>query len=262
MGEGSVILGTPVGGDRVACARVVVARAGAERELPGVGVRLTGGRRRSSRDDDRMTREKPHMDGQLVLNVVVVIAVLVWIGELVWLFRMAQQQNEDPFHVVSGAAVFFVAAAPLALMSPSIVDRVGGFWETVFSRRPHEEERPSVPARLLISGEQKPLLAPRVRIGRYPNNEIVLEHSTVSAYHAEIIQRPDGRHEIIDRESRNGTRVNGALVRSQILKDGDLITLGAASLHYLSESFADTEAAPLGGYSPQPSRRSDDLDAS
>lgn len=200
------------------------------------------------------------MDGQLVLNVVLVLAILVWIGELLWLFRTAEQQHTDPFHVVSGAAVFFVAAAPLAMLSPSIVDKVGGFWETVFSRRPREDQQPGVPARLLISGEQKPLTAPRVRIGRYPNNEIVLDHSTVSAYHAEIIQRPDGRHEIIDRESRNGTRVNGALIRSQILKDGDLITLGAASLHYLSESMADPEVAPLGGYTPPGSRRYDEYD--
>lgn len=200
------------------------------------------------------------MDAKLVLNVVLVLAILVWIGQLVWLFHTAQQEHHDPFHVVSGAAVFFVAAAPVALMSPSIVDKVGDFWETVFSRRPKEEEAQSVPARLLISGEQKPLIAPRVRIGRYPNNEIVLDHSTVSAYHAEIIQRPDGRHEIIDRESRNGTRVNGAMVRSQVLKDGDLITLGAASLHYLSESMTDPDAAPIGGYSAPNSGRYEQYD--
>ena len=77
----------------------------------------------------------------------------------------------------------------------------------------------------------------------------MLDHSTASAYLAEIIQ-PHGRHEIVDRESRNGTRVNGALVRSQVLKDGDLITLGASSLHYLSDSTADAESTAL-GYSPE-----------
>jgi hypothetical protein len=200
------------------------------------------------------------MDGQLVLNVVIVLAILVWLGELVWLYHTAQQERTDPIHVVSGAAVFFVAAAPVALLSPSVVDKVGDFWQTVFGRRRREEDHPVHPARLLISGEQKPLIAPRVRIGRYPNNEIVLDHSTVSAYHAEIIQRPDGRHEIIDRESRNGTRVNGALIRSQILKDGDLITLGAASLHYLSESMADAESASLGGYPQATSGQYDQYD--
>ncbi|RIK46074.1 MAG: hypothetical protein DCC58_04410 [Chloroflexi bacterium] len=200
------------------------------------------------------------MDGQLVLNVVVFLAVLAWLGQLLWLYRMAERENADPIHVVSGAAPFFVFAAPVAMFRPSAVDFFGNIWATVVSRRPREEEPPGIPARLLISGEQKPLTLPRVRIGRYPNNEIVLDHSTVSAYHAEIILRPDGRHEIIDRESRNGTRVNGALVRSQVLKDGDLITLGAASLHYLSESAADPDIAPLGGYSQHGAQRYDSYD--
>ncbi len=190
------------------------------------------------------------MDGRLLLNVIFVLLILAWIAELVWLWVSTEHENADPLPVVSGAAVFFVGAVPVAKTAPELVDMLAGFWESLFSRKPHTDVATGVPARLLISGEQKALTLPRVRIGRYPNNEIVLDHSTVSAYHAEIIQRPDGRHEIIDRESRNGTRVNGALVRSQILKDGDLINLGAASLHYLSESSAEADIAPLTGYTP------------
>jgi hypothetical protein len=192
------------------------------------------------------------VDGPTVLTIVFVLAVLIWLGQLAWLFRTAQNQHTDPFRTVSGAAFFFVLAAPVAMSSPGLVDRMGGFVERVVSRvapnggRNHDD--PVVPARLLISGEQTPLTGPRIRLGRYPNNEIVLDHSTVSAYHAEIIQRPDGRHEIIDRESRNGTRVNGALIRNQVLRDGDLITLGAASIHYLSESASDSQAAFAGDY--------------
>jgi hypothetical protein len=139
-------------------------------------------------------------------------------------------------------------------MAPSVVDRLGGFWESaansIFGGRGNGGGSVSAPsyapatpgaagtqtaeARLLIDGAEYPLSLPRTRLGRYPNNEVVIDHATVSAYHAEIIRRPDNRHEIVDRESRNGTRVNGALIRSQILKDGDLITLGGATLHYLS----------------------------
>jgi hypothetical protein len=198
------------------------------------------------------------VDGPTVLTIVFVLAVLVWLAQLLWLFRTAQNQHTDPFRTVSGAAFFFVLAAPVAMSSPGLVDRMGGAVERVVNRVAPNGGRgqaePAIPARLLISGEQMPLTGPRIRLGRYPNNEIVLDHSTVSAYHAEIIQRPDGRHEIIDRESRNGTRVNGALIRNQVLRDGDLITLGAASIHYLSESSSDTQAAFAGGYR-QPSQR-------
>jgi hypothetical protein len=191
------------------------------------------------------------MSGQALLTFITVLAVLVWLAQLVWLYKASQDQRLDPIRTVSGAAIFFVAAAPVARISPSIVDSVGGVWESIFSglsrnsnsaQQEYEPSQSQSPARLLIDGHQQALTAPRVRLGRYPNNEIVIDNTTVSAYHAEIIQRPDGRHEIADRDSRNGTRVNGAIVLSQVLKDGDLITLGGASMHYLAPSLV--EAAP------------------
>src|SRR5690606_15446330 len=135
---------------------------------------------------------------------------LVWLAELVWLYIDAQNRQLDPINVVSGAAIFFVAAVPVARLSPSIVERVGNVWESLFSglsrgggggNTPmvYQPQRSQSPARLLIDGHQQSLTEPRIRLGRYPNNEIVIDNSTVSAYHAEIIQRPDGRHEIVDR---------------------------------------------------------------
>jgi|GEM_PF-488583 len=184
--------------------------------------------------------------GDNLLVVGIVLLGILWLAQLIWLYWDSQNRRADPIRTVSGAATFFVFAAPIAVFSPGTVDSVGRFWERVSA--PIERAfggggrgraaTAQTPARLLIDGDSKPLSIQRVRLGRYPNNEIVLDHSTVSAYHAEIIQRPDGRHEIIDRESRNGTRVNGALIRNQVLRDGDLITLGAASMHYLGESSA------------------------
>lgn len=188
------------------------------------------------------------MSGQTLLTVILVVAVLIWLAQLVWLFQYAEQRGADPFRVVSGAAIFFIAAAPVAMSSPGLVERVADFWERLFGGRPQASTPPRVPARLLINGEQLPLDQPRMRIGRYPNNEIVLDHSTVSAYHAEIIERPDGRHEIKDNGSRNGTRVNGDFVSTRVLKEGDLITLGAASMHYLSASSSESQAAMAGDY--------------
>ncbi len=80
-----------------------------------------------------------------------------------------------------------------------------------------------------------------MRIGRFPNNDLVLDHPTVSSYHAEIVTRPDGRHELIDRESRNGSRINGAPVRMAILREGDEITLGAVTLRYVLRPGSERE---------------------
>jgi hypothetical protein len=189
------------------------------------------------------------MTAQNIFTIVVVLLLVVWLVQLFLLWVVAKKEGNDPVRVVSGAAIFFPISFPLAQIAPSVVDAVGGLFESVTNSifgsqsggttaPPMSAAGPSrattTEARLLIEGTEFPLTLPRTRMGRYPNNEVVIDHPTVSAYHAEIIRRPDNRHEIVDRESRNGTRVNGALVRSQILKDGDLITLGGSTLHYLS----------------------------
>jgi FHA domain len=191
------------------------------------------------------------MTAQNIFTVVVVLLLVVWAVQLLVLWIVAKNEGNDPVRVVSGAAIFFPISFPVAQVKPGWIDRFGGFWESLNNRIfGTGGERASSPppisstgpmniatasaARLLIDGTEFPLTLPRTRMGRYPNNEVVIDHPTVSAYHAEIIRRPDNRHEIVDRESRNGTRVNGALIRSQILKDGDLVTLGGSTLHYLN----------------------------
>lgn len=175
------------------------------------------------------------MSGQTILTVTLVVGVLIWIGELIWLYRQAVEIDEDPFAQVSGAAIFFVLAAPVAIMAPDIVHRVADFWEWLFDQSRFGQQGEATP-RVIVNGKTFLLDDERARIGRYPNNDLVLDHPTVSAYHAEIALRPDGRHELMDRESRNGTRINGTPIRSAVLRDGDQITLGAITIHYLVRS--------------------------
>lgn len=214
------------------------------------------------------------MTAQTVFTGIMVLLVLVWLAQLVLLYVAAQNQGQDPFRIVSGAAIFFPIPLPIAQLAPALVERIGAFWESLVNGifrgggaspagagttgpYPSQYDRPppvagEAVARLLVDGQEVQLDLARTRLGRYPNNEVVIENSTVSAYHAEIIRRPDNRHEIVDRESRNGTRVNGALVRTQILKDGDLITLGGATLHYLNSPAAQPEPSQAAPYEPPP----------
>jgi FHA domain len=176
------------------------------------------------------------MWGQAVLDVIYLVGIVTWAVELSWLYREATTEGKDPISVASGAAVFFVLAVPAAIFRPDLIDRLAGFWERILPLDRIQPIRPEPTARLIVGGKMFPLAQDHIRIGRYPNNELVLDHPTIAAYHAEIQLRPDGRHEVVDRNSRNGTRVNGSLIRTAILRDGDHITVGALSLHYLKSS--------------------------
>jgi hypothetical protein len=176
------------------------------------------------------------MWGGLLLNIICIAALITWAVELIWLYREATLEGKDAISLVSGAAVFFVLAAPVAIYRPDLVYRLSEFWERVLRLDQYQPNRQAPVARLICDGQVFPLTRVQTRIGNYRNNDIVLDHPTLSAYHVEITLRSDGRHEVVDRNTRNGTRVNGSLIRTAVLRDGDQLMLGAISLHYLRSS--------------------------
>jgi len=86
-------------------------------------------------------------------------------------------------------------------------------------------------------------------LGRGPDNKIVVNDSAVSRKHAEILLRGDG-YWIQDLKSKNGTKLNGALIQAPSpLKPGDRIDIGPCQIHFgqdrepgSSARVADTKA--------------------
>jgi DNA-binding NtrC family response regulator len=75
-----------------------------------------------------------------------------------------------------------------------------------------------------------PALRGIVTIGRAPEVELRVDHSSVSRKHARIVVEPNGI-EITDLDSHNGTRVNGAAFRgARTLVDGDVVAVGEVIL--------------------------------
>jgi ABC-type multidrug transport system ATPase subunit len=72
------------------------------------------------------------------------------------------------------------------------------------------------------------MLAPgkAVRIGRAPDSDLVVDDLTVSRRHAELRPLADGRYEIVDEGSHNGTFVNGAQITSAPISELDIIGIG------------------------------------
>lgn len=71
----------------------------------------------------------------------------------------------------------------------------------------------------------------RIHIGRRETNELALHDISCSRLHA-YIDFENYRHVVYDADSMNGTYVNGRLIRSQVLKIGDEITVGSTVIVY------------------------------
>lgn len=86
------------------------------------------------------------------------------------------------------------------------------------------------------------------RIGRNPENEFQPDDVSVSGCHAAVSVTPSPYLEdtmevrVVDLGSTNGTLVNGTIVKRQLLKHGDVVTLGTLML-----KFIDEEALALDG---------------
>ena len=65
----------------------------------------------------------------------------------------------------------------------------------------------------------------RLTIGRAGSNDIILPYPSVSKAHAYIEHKGD-RYYLTDNKSKNGTSINGKLIRqSEVLRDGDVIQI-------------------------------------
>ncbi len=81
-------------------------------------------------------------------------------------------------------------------------------------------------------GDRVQLTLDPVTIGRHPDCDVVLNDQAVSRQHAEV-RLEDGRFQLVDLGSLNGTKVNGAGVKApRDLEDGDTITIGAHSIRF------------------------------
>ncbi|MFK0194331.1 FHA domain-containing protein [Kitasatospora sp. NPDC090308] len=98
------------------------------------------------------------------------------------------------------------AVHPLPGSRPSALTAITG------SRRPPSSVMP-LPTRV-------------VRIGRAPDNDLVVGDLSVSRHHAELRAAPGGGYRIADLDSHNGTYLNGRPVREAPVGPGDLVGIG------------------------------------
>jgi ABC-type multidrug transport system ATPase subunit/ABC-type multidrug transport system permease subunit len=85
----------------------------------------------------------------------------------------------------------------------------------------------------------RPLPARTVRIGRAPDNDLVVDDLVVSRRHAELRALPDGTYEIVDLGSHNGTYLNGGPVDSAPLAQGDIVGIGHSAFCLVGDTLQE-----------------------
>ena len=86
----------------------------------------------------------------------------------------------------------------------------------------------------------------RITIGRRPTNDVVLNHLAISGEHAVVTSNGNSSNDsfLEDRNSTNGTQVNGQPIKRHFLQNGDVITLARYQLKYESEAHNAKSAKP------------------
>ncbi len=128
----------------------------------------------------------------------------------------------------------------LTFAGPVTVDLVAaeGRRRGTFSIRSSFDDSPVLaqPAVLVTAeGHEWDLGTAGVRIGRHHDNDVVIEESNVSRFHAHVMPIDAGWH-LVDNDSTNGTRLNGVFVDRQELADGDRFTVGSATFTFSHRS--------------------------
>jgi pSer/pThr/pTyr-binding forkhead associated (FHA) protein len=151
------------------------------------------------------------------------------------------EQKTTPFIKENGAApASMMDMAPTVqtpLMSPS------GQQET--------------PARLVVvssnfAGQEFVLDKAAIVIGRTDENDVVINHRSISRHHAKIVKENGAHFHIVDLQSANGVRVNGEEYGKVELRKGDHIDLGHVRLRFVAagEDFLfdrDAQVVDVGG---------------
>jgi pSer/pThr/pTyr-binding forkhead associated (FHA) protein len=85
-----------------------------------------------------------------------------------------------------------------------------------------------------FAGKEFELSRPQMIVGRTDENDIVVNHRSISRNHAKLVREPEtGRYTISDLQSSNGVRVNGQDYGKVELRRGDTVDLGHVRMRFV-----------------------------
>ncbi len=84
-----------------------------------------------------------------------------------------------------------------------------------------------------MAGQEFELDKPAMVIGRTDENDICVNHRSISRHHAKVV-RENSTYSVVDLHSANGVRVNGDEYGKVELRPGDLVDLGHVRFRYVA----------------------------
>ncbi len=102
-----------------------------------------------------------------------------------------------------------------------------------------------------LKGQEFACIRTELRLGRTDENDITIDHRSVSSTHAKVVREDNGEWRIIDMQSANGLTVNGETYSQATLHHGDIIELGHVKLRFVGAGKA-TGSLDVGGRSKLP----------
>lgn len=147
-----------------------------------------------------------------------------------------QSMAEAPTSKLAAPMTAMMPGAPLAAAAVAPVPAALGA-EAMAGAALSPQMQDSSPARLVVlstnfAGREFELTKPAMVIGRTDDNDMVMNHRSISRHHAKIV-RENGRYAIVDLQSSNGVRVNGEEYSKVELRRGDVIDLGHVRFRFI-----------------------------
>lgn len=84
-----------------------------------------------------------------------------------------------------------------------------------------------------FAGKDFPCTRTELRIGRTDDNDIALDHRSLSRTHCKLVREENGEWRIIDMQSANGLMVNGEPYAQVTLRPGDVVELGHVKMKFV-----------------------------
>lgn len=105
------------------------------------------------------------------------------------------------------------------------------------NRKVEELEAEDAPRLVVVSaelrGQEYSCIRTEMKIGRTDDNDIVIDHRSLSRTHAKLVREENGEWRILDMQSANGLTVNGESYAQAPLNNGDIVELGHVKLKFV-----------------------------